>query len=59
MAKMLSPRLTTWQQNTDELGRTAASKLIERIEHPRTTPPEQIVITGSLYEGETVGAPVS
>ncbi len=57
MAKMLSPRLTTWQQNTEEIGRIAASKLIERIEHPRTTLPEQIVVQGSLFEGETVGPP--
>ena len=54
MAKTLNPRLTTWQQNTDVLGRTAASRLIELIEHPRTTPPEQIVIKGSLFEGDTV-----
>ncbi len=59
MAKMLSPRLTTWQQNTDEIGRIAASRLIERIEHPRTTLPEQIVVQGSLFEGETVGPPAS
>ena len=30
---------------------------IERIEHPRTTLPEQIVVQGSLFEGETVGPP--
>ena len=59
MAKMLSPCLTTWQQNTDELGRIAASRLIERIEHPRTTVPEQIVVKGSLFEGETVASPAA
>ena len=54
LAKMLSPRLTTWQQNTDELGRIAAAKLIEKIEHPLTTPSEHIVVSGRLLEGETV-----
>ena len=54
LARAVSPRLTTWAQNTDELGRTAASMLIERIEHPRTTPPEHTVIHGSLLEGESV-----
>ena len=54
MAKMVSPKLTTWQQNTTELGRIAAAQLIERIEHPRTTPPRHIVIHGKLLEGETV-----
>ena len=51
---MLSPRLTTWQQNTEDLGRLAASRLIEKIEHPLTTPPEHIVVKGRLLEGETV-----
>ena len=54
MAMMLSPKLTTWRQNTEELGRIAAEQLIERIEHPRTTPPRHIVVAGRLLEGETV-----
>ena len=54
LAKMLSPRLTTWQQNTEDLGRIAASRLIEKIEHPLTTPSEHIVVKGRLLEGETV-----
>jgi DNA-binding LacI/PurR family transcriptional regulator len=54
LARVVSPRLTTWRQNTEELGREAASKLIERIEHPRTALPEQLVIRGSLFEGESV-----
>ena len=54
LARVVSPRLTTWQQNTEELGRTAAARLIERIEHPRTALPEHLVIRGSLFEGESV-----
>ena len=54
MAKMVSPKLTTWQQNTKDLGRIAAEQLIERIEHPRTTPPKHITVQGKLLEGETV-----
>ena len=54
MAKMVSPKLTTWQQNTEELGRIAAEQLIERIEHPRTTLPRHITVKGRLLEGETV-----
>ena len=54
LAKTISPRLTTWEQNTAELGRLAASRLIARIEHPRTTPPEHTLVAGRLLEGESV-----
>ena len=54
MAKMVSPKLTTWQQNSDELGRIAVELLIKRIEHPRTAPPRHITVEGRLLEGETV-----
>ena len=54
MAKVISPRLTTWEQNTRELGKIAADKLIERIENPRTAIPEHITVEGRLLEGETV-----
>ena len=54
MAKMVSPKLTTWQQNSDELCRIAVELLIERIEHPRTAPPRHITVEGRLLEGETV-----
>lgn len=54
LSRAVSPRLTTWAQNTDELGRTAAAMLIERIEHPRTTPPAHVEITGRLLEGNSV-----
>ena len=54
LAQALNPPLTTWQQNTEELGRLAASMLIERIENPRTAAPEHVVVTGRLLEGGTV-----
>lgn len=54
LAKVVSPRLTTWEQNTAELGRIMADKLIERIDHPRTALPEHIIVNGRLLEGGTV-----
>ena len=47
-------RLTTYSQNALEIGRTAAQKLIRRIENPKEFQPEQILITGGLLEGFTV-----
>ncbi len=54
LAKILDPKLTTYEQDTVMLGRTAAKKLIDRIEKPRGTVPEYIVVRGKLFEGETV-----
>ena len=54
LAKILEPKLTTWEQNTDQLGRIAVKKLINRIENPDTAIPEYIVVTGKLFKGETV-----
>ena len=49
-----SMKLTTYSQNTAVLGRTAVEKLVGLIEHPKSTPVEQIVIPGRLLEGNTV-----
>lgn len=47
--------LTTFCQNAQLLGRTGAGKLISLIEGPGETPPEQILISGHIAEGNTVG----
>lgn len=49
-----STKLTTYSQNTAELGRTAVEKLVSLIEHPKDTSIERIVIRGELLEGNTV-----
>ena len=54
LAQVLSPKMTTWRQNTEDIGKTLASKLIERIENPQTTIAEYIVVQGKLFDGETV-----
>ena len=51
---MVKPQLVTYQQNTTALGRTAADKLIELIEHPRVTLPEQIRVSGKFLDGGSV-----
>lgn len=54
LASTLSPKLTTWQQNAEELGRRAAAMLIGRIEDPTVPMEEQVLIHGRLLEGESV-----
>lgn len=52
LAKVM--HLTTYSQNAAEIGRTAAQKLIELIEHPKTAVIERILIPGNLLEGNSV-----
>ncbi len=58
LGRHTSPRLTTFRQDTERIGATAAERLVSLIENPKTTLIQQYMITGSLYEGESVG-PVS
>ncbi len=55
LSRVMNPQLVTYQQNTKMLGRTAADKLIQMIEHPRVTLAEQIPVTGRLLDGGSVG----
>ncbi|MCQ2519945.1 MAG: LacI family transcriptional regulator [Lachnospiraceae bacterium] len=55
-ATLLEPRITTIKQDTDEIGRKAANKLISLIERPKTTIAEQITVEGKLEEGMTVAS---
>ena len=54
LSQILSPKLTTWKQNTGDLGTLAASCLIDLIEHPKTALIDRRIVSGSLLEGETV-----
>ena len=52
LARMM--HLTTYTQNAYAIGRTAADRLIHRIEHPDEAKPEQILVSGALMEGSSV-----
>lgn len=47
-------RLTTYSQNTKELGKIAAERLISLIEHPKTTLIDRIMVPGGLVVGTSV-----
>lgn len=51
MAKIMG--LTTYEQNTKELGQLAARKLLQLINEPEL-PPERVIVTGKMIEGKTV-----
>ena len=54
LANMMNPRLTTYRQDTAVLGRTAAAKLVELIERPKTALLDRIIISGKLIQGDSV-----
>ena len=54
LAGVVNPALTTWQQSTEGLGREAAARLIELIEHPKTALIDRYVVSGRLLEGGSV-----
>lgn len=56
LASVISPALTTWKQNTDGLGREAAGRLIELIEHPRTALIDRYYVSGQLLTGASVAS---
>ena len=51
IGRHLEPKLTTLRQDTDRIGRLAAGKLVDMIEHPKTTVIERVIVEGTLYEG--------
>ena len=48
------PRVTTLKQDTEKMGYEAAKKLIGLIESPKTALIEQVMVSGIVYEGDTV-----
>lgn len=54
VSQVMSPKITTYHQNAKLIGSTAASKLIELIDHPNTTVLDRIIVEGDLMEGESV-----
>jgi len=54
ISRILRPIVTTYVQNSDELGRLAVVNLIDRIENPTTFTPKIVFVEGMIQDGETV-----
>jgi LacI family transcriptional regulator len=54
LSQVLRPRLATYRQGAERMGREAARLLIEQIEQPDTWLPRQITVEGELLPGDTV-----
>ena len=53
-SQLISPKLTTYSQDTTKIGEIAAQQLVELIENPQTTFTEVITVDGTLIEGDSV-----
>lgn len=54
LSQVLRPRLTTLKQDSENIGRQAAKLLVDAIKSPKTYIPTREVVSGSVWEGETV-----
>ena len=54
ISQVLRPRLTTYYQDAEMIGKKSMQKLVETIENKRTCIVEQIMVSGKLLEGHSV-----
>ena len=54
LSRILRPILTTYQQNSVEIGKVAVQKLLKQIEKPKSFVRKPVMISGCLQEGQTV-----
>lgn len=54
VSQIIRPRLTTYEQNCEEIGRIAAKSLIKLIRDEKSTLIEKILVPGKIIEGGSV-----
>ncbi len=54
VSQIIDPRLTTYEQNTEDIGKIAAKSLIKLIKDQKSTLIEKIVVPGKVIAGESV-----
>ena len=54
LSQIIRPRLTTYYQDAEAIGRESARKLVETIENKKAAVAEEIKVSGRLLEGGTV-----
>ena len=54
MSQMISPRLTTYRQDTAQIAKQVFNLITDAIESPESHVPKQVTVSGMLIEGETV-----
>lgn len=55
MTQKTRPRLTTYQQNTEQMAKETVSLLLDAIECPEEHVKKQITVSGTMIHGDTLG----
>ena len=58
LSRILNPRLTTWYQDADRIGKESVRRLVETIEREGSGAAEQIMVSGRFLSGNSVSKPV-
>ncbi len=59
ISRFIRPELTTYVQDSEQIGKMATKKIVEMIENPKTSLAQQVSVKGHLQEGKTVKALIS
>ena len=54
LSEVIEPQLTTWRQDTREIGRKSVQKLVETIEDGKNVSVETISVSGELFAGYSI-----
>ena len=54
IAQVIEPKITTYWQDAEKIGKVAATKLIEMVEQPDITLIERLDVKGKLMQGKSV-----
>lgn len=54
ISTLLTPKLTTYQQDAKELGRQLVEQLLSNIEYPETFKSETVKVSGQLLQGASI-----
>ncbi len=57
LSRILNPKLTTWYQDADRIGKESVRKLVETIEGEGSAAAEQIMVSGEFLSGNSVSKP--
>lgn len=55
LGRMMSPSLTSYRQDAENLARSTIALLLDAIEHPQTHRPRILTVAGAILPGETLG----